>query len=494
MRRHLFLLLVLTVLVRGWLYFSYPLRVSDDNQAGQLYLVDQLLEGNLLIGNLRFQTGYPLLIAPVIGAARLFGNIDGRLVLIVQIAVSSLIPFMVYDLMRVRFSPRAALIVALTVLLDPFGLQAPHYWLPEWLIAFLLVLALWLIDHALKATRRRTMLFGLSGLALGFAGLARFNFLPLILLIGAYVLLTGRAAWRERLSRTGTMLGIVGGVIALYVVSIHYPSTGTWTLNCIGGVSLLESVHEKGQPIRAENGERTREYLRLLSIPSTADLPFTAATYPLWRIPGTWVTDAERTSFLAREPVNVPVVTSIVFPGSLYFHLGPCAVDDLLQDVALEAIAADPLQFMRGIADWTWRILVQDSSKGRTLLLPTYEQLRFESVGFLNFARATGQDFTGELVWEPGIRAFSHLYPLWNLIKWLTPLALVFAFWKGDDLARLTGVLILAQAVTLAVVDLPEPRIYGAAYPLYSFLIGLLLARMAEYGTSLLTRRRSTPG
>ena len=68
-RRHLLILLLLTVLVRGWLFVSYPLGGTDDNQAAQVYLIDQLLHGNLLIGNLRYQTGYPLVIASVVAVA-----------------------------------------------------------------------------------------------------------------------------------------------------------------------------------------------------------------------------------------------------------------------------------------------------------------------------------------------------------------------------------------------------------------------------------------
>src|SRR5262249_26007326 len=143
-RRHLLILLVLTVLIQGWLMISYPLGGTDDNQAAQRYLINELLHGNLLIGNLRYQTGYPFLITPIVALAHPFGQFDDRIILLVQVGLSATIPFLVYDILRKRRSPREALIVALFVLLDPFGLQWAHFYLPEWLIAFCLILAFWL--------------------------------------------------------------------------------------------------------------------------------------------------------------------------------------------------------------------------------------------------------------------------------------------------------------------------------------------------------------
>ena len=60
MRRHLLILLMLTLLVRGWLMISYPIGGTDDNQAAQRSLISQVQSGNFLIGNFRYQTGYPL--------------------------------------------------------------------------------------------------------------------------------------------------------------------------------------------------------------------------------------------------------------------------------------------------------------------------------------------------------------------------------------------------------------------------------------------------
>ena len=105
-----------------------------------------------------------------------------------QVALSATIPFMIYDILRRRRTPREALIVALFVLLDPFGLQWAHFYLPEWLIAFCMILGLWLIEQGCGAGER------CSGrrsreLCWGFASVARFNFAPMVALLGVMLLL-----------------------------------------------------------------------------------------------------------------------------------------------------------------------------------------------------------------------------------------------------------------------------------------------------------------
>ena len=46
MRRHLLVLLVITLLVRGAMMISYPLSGRDDNQSAQNYLIGEVLRGN----------------------------------------------------------------------------------------------------------------------------------------------------------------------------------------------------------------------------------------------------------------------------------------------------------------------------------------------------------------------------------------------------------------------------------------------------------------
>ena len=158
-RRHWLILILASLVVRGALYFSYPLPVAgrDDNQAAQVFLMDELASGEFLIGNVRYNTGYPLVMWPFRALTRLLGVNHDRFFLLVQLTAYSAIPLLVYDMMRRRFNPLTALITALTVLLDPFGLQWAHLYLPVWLIALLTVFALWAAERAWSASRLRRL-------------------------------------------------------------------------------------------------------------------------------------------------------------------------------------------------------------------------------------------------------------------------------------------------------------------------------------------------
>ena len=133
-RRHLVILLVLTLLIRGVMFISYPMGGQDEFQGFHRYLVAKVLSGDLMIGNLRYSPGYPLFIAPFAALGELFGRFDERVVLLVQIALSSSIPFFLYDIIRTRHSPKAAFLIGLLSLVDPFGLQWAHFSLPVWMV------------------------------------------------------------------------------------------------------------------------------------------------------------------------------------------------------------------------------------------------------------------------------------------------------------------------------------------------------------------------
>ncbi len=370
--RHLLILLLITVLVRGWMFVSYPLGGTDDNQAAQRYLIDQLLHGNLLIGNLRYQTGYPLVIAPVVAAARPFGQFDDRLVLLVQVALSAAIPFLIYDILRRRRSPREAFVVALVVLLDPFGLQFAHFWLPEWWIAFCLIAGLWLIEQGLR--RNHPVLWtALAGLLLGIAALARLNFAPVIALLGVCFFALTNLARRTRLLMFAA-LGVVSlSLIALYTVVIQYPSTGTTTLSCISGISLTESVEGKGLTIAAENGANSARYLDLLNHRAPREILFLSDTYSDWRNPEAWASPEEQAAFQSQDFEGGYPVSAY----TLAYYFGPCAVDGLLRGVYMETVRAQPLAMIAGVLRETVDVLTQtpidQSVVAATLALPSYE-------------------------------------------------------------------------------------------------------------------------
>ncbi len=473
--RHLLILLLITVLVRGWMFVSYPLGGTDDNQAAQRYLIDQLLHGDLLIGNLRYQTGYPLLIAPVLAAARPFGQFDDRIVLLVQIALSAAIPFLIYDILRKRRTPREAFVVALVVLLDPFGWQWAHFWLPEWWIAFCLIAGWWLIEQGLR--RHRPVLgTALAGMLLGAAALARLNFAPVIALLGLLLFALSGLTRRTRLLMFAS-LGVTSlSVIVLYVIAMQYPSTGTATLSCISGISLTESVEDKGLTIAPENGANSARYLDLLNHRAPREILFLSDTYGDWRNPEAWASPEEQAAFQRQDFEGGYPVSAY----TLAYYLGPCAVDGLLRGVYLETVRAQPLAMAAGILRQAVAVLTQtpidQSVVAATQGLPTFNSLTFESGGKLGFQRAIDGYYTGQWVWTPGIWLFSTLFPLINLLKWLTLPALVWAWRSREWFYRVAALLLLAWAFTISTVDQPEPRIYSALYPLTPILIGGMIA------------------
>ena len=127
------------------MFLAYPMGGLDDDQAYQRYLVGRLLTGDLHIGNVRYNTGYALLMAPVYAWAGPFGPLRDRFVLLVQIALSSLIPLLAYSAVRRFDGDRAALAISMFVLLDPVGLQWAHMALPVWVVALGAMFGYWFL-------------------------------------------------------------------------------------------------------------------------------------------------------------------------------------------------------------------------------------------------------------------------------------------------------------------------------------------------------------
>ncbi len=474
MRRHLLILVILTVLVRGWLMISYPLGGIDDNQAAQGYLINQVLSGNLLIGNFRYQTGYPLMIAPVFALARSFGQFDDRIILLVQVALTATIPFMVYDILRRRRSPREAFIVALFVLLDPFGLQWAHFYLPEWLIAFCMIFGLWLIERGLR--RNRTLLWtGIAGIVLGIASVARFNFAPIVAIIGVMLFLLHSLTARKRLLMFAT-LGVTSVLmLILYMVLIQHPSTGTWEFSCISGINMLEGVADKGMTFKPENGAATTQFLDYESRYSANEILWLSDTYPKWRFDMPFASPAELDAFNNNTAKQGTPITNT----NLIYFLGPCAADSLMHSVFVESVRAEPLRYILGTLTVAAKEIVQVPTADDPRYFPTPEQLTSTgSSQILGFERVKGWEYTGEWVWLPGVGLFSALFSVWNLYKWLTPLALIWTALRADWFYRTAAVILVAGAIITALVEAPEARIYSWMYPLAPILIGGMIAAL----------------
>ncbi len=485
-RRHWLILILATLVVRGALYFSYPLPVAgrDDNQAAQVFLMDELASGEFLIGNVRYNTGYPLVMWPFHALTRLLGANHDRFFLLVQLTVYSAIPFLVYDMMRRRFNPLTALITALTVLLDPFGLQWAHLYLPVWLIALLTVFALWAAERAWSATqRRRLALVALGALAIGLAILARLNFAPAAVIFGLSFLLWRHIPRGERIALVSLVALITGGILGAYTLLIHFPSTGTFQLNCHSGMTLLASAVDKRIPVLASNGPHSAHYARLVALPTEKDLSSYSYTFPYWRKPGSWFSPAEVEEYLAQDVGDVadkiPVAIHALAPN---WFLGPCENSALQTRVYLEAVALHPLTLAVEIGRSIIVMLVQlpPADGFQNMYLDSVQNIKFLDDGALGFIRAHSALYKGNLVWRPGIAVFSALFAPVNLIKLLTPLALALALWRRDWLLATVGLLLLACLLAIALAAHIEPRLYGSLWPMYAILIGWFLAEIAQ--------------
>ena len=291
------------------------------------------------------------------------------------------------------------------------------------------------------------------------------------------------AAWRnaspllicKRLLMFAT-LGVTSALmLVLYMILIQHPSTGTWEFSCISGINMLEGIADKGMTFKPENGAATTQYLDFESRFSAHEIEWTRDTYPKWRFNTPFATPAELEAFNNNTiKQGVPVTNT-----NLIYFLGPCAADSLMHSVFIESIRAEPLRYVLGTLRVTAEEIVQLRTQDDPRYLPAPDQLTpTGSRNILGFERVKGWEYTGEWVWMPGVWLFSTLFPIWNLVKWLTPLALIWALLHGDWFYRAIAVILVSGATITAMVEAPEARIYSWMYPLAPILIGGLVAAL----------------
>ena len=486
--RHLWLLLLATFLVQGIMFVSYPLGTGNknDNESAQKFLISEVAKGKFLVGNVRYNTGYALVMAPFKSLTDYFGRLSERVLLLLQVLASSAVPFLVYDILRRRFDSRCALITALLVLADPFGLQWAHFQLPGWLLALVTVAALWLAQLAWSASpRRRFALVALAACALGVMSFARFNYAPLVAIYGLSFFFWRHIPLRQRLTLFSMVAAISGSILGGYFVLVHIPSTGTTTLSCTAGATLVASLPEKNFEMRASNGPHSTRYAQLLTLRPQRSVDFFGDTYPLWRNPGPWVSEEERNAFFAQPYAEFEEEIGTIFPAALYWYLGPCAADALLYEVYVETVAQDFLKIAWEHKKAVFNMLIQNPGASTFPLqyVVKPEQVNWLDEGWLGFHRAESATYNGHRLWRPGVIAYSALFPLLNLIKLLTPLALVAAFWRRDWLLVTVAAMLLSGLILIAIAASIEPRYYASLAPLFMILIGWFLA-------DLLTRLR----
>lgn len=486
-KRHLLILLVLTVLIRGVMFISYPMGGQSERSGYQRYAVAKILEGDWQIGNLRYGPGYTLFIAPVSAVGDLFGRFDDRVELLFQLVLSSAIPFMLYDILRIRHSPRAAFVVASLSLIDLFGLQWAHDYSPVWLVALCLVLALWLLHHAEQ--RRSWSLLILAGLVSGFGILGRWNYAPVVVGLGCLLLFIRQRSLRFRLQQF-----IIFGVGAVFVVllvhvSVQVPATGVWNFSCISGINMLELLNGYNIAISAENGPASERFLRLGNLPALEDDEtgenwgmWFGSMFHFWQTPGSWAGDAQRESFI-QQSVNLEPASfknSQQLSSLLYYYLGPCETDRLHQEVYIETIRANFTDWLMTLPSTIFSsldapIASDITTYPREMLPPPAESLVYDEGSILGFARATESQFmhyTGQWVWRPGIELFTFLWAPLNALRFLVYPAIIWALFTKRRVYTASAFLLLLYIFVVGAVDSLEPRIYAIVYPLGPVLVG----------------------
>ena len=78
------------------------------------------------------------------------------------------------------------------------------------------------------------------------------------------------------------------------------------------------------------------------------------------------------------------------------------------------------------------------------------QDIAFIGEGALGFYRAESDLYNGHRVWKPGIVLYSHLFPILNLLKLLTPIAIIAACWKRDWLLVTTVMLFIISLTVIA--------------------------------------------
>ena len=403
--------------------------------------------------------------------------------MLLQMSVYSTIPFMVYDIMRRQSSRRTALITTLVVLLDPFGLQWAHFQLPGWLIATVTVWALWLAQLAWSArARRRYSLVALASVSLGLMAFARLNYAPLVAVFGLSFFLWRHIPIRQRFALFLLVAVVGGGTFVGYYVIVHMPSTGTTTLSCTAGTTHMASLLDKQVPVNASNGPRSTHYAKLLTLEPERAISFYVDSYPLWRNPGPWVSEAEVDAFLAKPFGDAQDVIRVAFPPTLYWYLGPCASDALLYEVALEAINRNPQRFFGGLVASFVHMLIHHPTETvfTHMYLDSDQDIEWIRASGLGFSEANSAMYNGHRVWRPGIILFGAIFVPINMIKLLTPFACMAAIRIGEWFPlTVTGMLLLGL-ILIASSAGREPRHYAMLAPLYSILIGYFISRVVD--------------
>lgn len=486
MRKHYISLLLITIITRLIMFLSYPIGLLDDNDHAQMYLINLLNNGNYLIGNFRYNTGYAFVFAPFWNFSEIFGTqLQDRIFLLIQLGLTVTIPFFVYAILSKRGQNNLAFFSAILLAIEPFGLQWAHFILPEWWIAFCFIVALWAMQNDSPSGMYHYFWIVFAAALMGLACLARLNIIPLIAIMGFALLFQHTYTKRQKFLRFMLFGTISAGILGAYLLAIHYPSVGSSQISCISNLNRFASLIYKGIPITVENGDETRNYVQLAALPSNRDdLTFYVDSYPLWQIAGPWLSAEETSAFFQQSvPSDYPTRIYAVSDSELSYYLGPCELDRLLASVVHEAIAAYPIDWALGVLRDSFFVITQYPKDliFDNQYLPSPEQLEFSSDSLFGLQKANGAFYNGQRVWSAGIQ----LYTTYFQVQWFFGLlylpAILWAIWKRDWFNTLLALLIIVLAITIALFSKPEPRYYADIYPFYVIVLGKFIFDIVSF-------------
>ncbi|MCY3934704.1 MAG: glycosyltransferase family 39 protein [Chloroflexi bacterium] len=481
------------------MFISYPMGGQGEIDGFHRYAISEILAGNLQIGNLRYSPGYPLFISPFVALSKAFGRLDDRIVLLIQIAFSSRIPFLLYDILRTRHSPRAAFFVGLISLMDPLGLQWSHFSLPVWLAATCLVFSSWLLhyaEHHIRSRRRGgTYLVCSAGLVSGLGVLGRWIFA--ILVVGIVSLLW--FGWIKPKGERIRQIGVFSISSLMAVLLVHFtvqvPVTGVWELSSVLGLNLMETITWSGLKIDAAHGARSKHLLhlsRLEPLPNSSH-PYDEPNgiWDLWQESGPWASLEERETFLNQQATGpFPDLSQGKIHENtfwLIYYLGPVEYNRLLVDVFIESVSHQFWAWLRNIPQHSLNLLLPPLSMDSgfpNYTLPRADLIEYNQnsgmFGFVRAVRHATHFYTGQWVWRPGIEIFSRLWAPLNALRFLVFPALVWALFTRHRVYTAIGFLLLLYVFVLGAIDYPEQRIYAIVYPLGPVLVGGFLVTLWE--------------
>ena len=180
------------------------------------------------------QPGYPLLLMPILRAARSLDHFVSSVVLL-QCLFGALLPLLAFALARSALSLTASTVVALLVALCPHLIALEAFVLTEAVFSFALVLSLLLFVRAHRS--RGVWLPLMAGIALGLAQLIREVATPLPLLLAPLFLL----GWRAALGPVRRVMVCQAGILLLGAGLVWAPQQ--WAM----------AHHFEGHPVEEVN-------------------------------------------------------------------------------------------------------------------------------------------------------------------------------------------------------------------------------------------------